>query len=127
MGHKSTNGQQGFLTFTGVLMLLVVGAMIFSAFKLLPPYIRNYQLQDSVNNIARTSTYSTAGEDSIRKEVLKAAHDAGVTLDPSQVRVGRSRESVDIAVDYSVTVDMMVKPVTMHFTPSAGNRLITAK
>jgi hypothetical protein len=108
-------------------MLLVVGAMIFSAFKLLPPYIRNYQLQDSINNIARTSTYSKAGEETIRNDVIKAAHDAGVTLEPSQVRVDRGRVTVDIAADYSVTVDMLVKPVTMHFTPSAGNRIITAK
>ena len=124
---RTGNRQQGFLTFTGVLMLVVVAVVIFAAFKLLPPYISNYQLQDSINNIARTATYSTGTEEQIRKDVLKAAHDSGVELDPGQVRVGRSRESVDIAVDYSVTVDMMVKPVTLHFTPSAGNRLITAK
>lgn len=124
--HKR-NAQHGFMTFTGALMLLVIAIVIFAAFKLMPPYISNYQLQDSINNIARAATYSTANEEQIRKDVLKAAQDSGVSLDPGQVRVARSRDSVDIAVDYSVTVDMMVKPVTMHFTPSAGNRLITAK
>ena len=124
---RSRSNQQGFLTFTGVLMLVIVAAMIFAAFKLMPPYISNYQLQDSINNIARTATYSTVSEDQIRQEVLKAAHESSVQLDPSQVRIGRSRESVDISIDYSITVDMIVQPVTLHFTPSAGNRLITAK
>jgi hypothetical protein len=124
---RTRNKQQGFLTFTGVLMLIVISVVVFAAFKLMPPYISNYQLQDGINNIARTATYSTGTEEQIRKDVLKVAHESGVELDPGQVRVGRSRDSVEIAVDYSIKVDMMVKPVTLHFTPSAGNRLITAK
>jgi cell division protein FtsL len=127
MSISNRQSQRGFLTFTGIIMLLVIAAVIFASFKLLPPYIRNYQLQDSINNIARTATYSTANEETIRKDVLTAAREAGVTLDPSQVRVGRSRDNVDIAIDYSLVVDLKVQQVTLHFTPSAGNRLITAK
>ena len=124
---RQQNQQKGFLTFTGILMILVVAAFLFASFKLLPPYIRNYQLQDSINSVARSATYSSAGEDVIHKDVMVAAHEAGVTLQPNQVRVARSRDNVDIAIDYSVTVDLLVKPFTMHFTPSAGNKLITAK
>ena len=124
---RSRDKQAGFLTFTGVIMILVVGAFFFTAFKLGPPYISNYQFQDSINNIARTATYSNVAEEVLRKEVMASARDVGVTLDPAQLRIGRSRESVDISADYTVTVDMLVKPVTLHFTPSAGNKLITAK
>lgn len=119
--------QRGFITFTGIIMILVIAAVIFLAFKLLPPYISNYQLQDSINNIARSATYSTANEEVIRRDVLNAASDVNVELDPSQVAVSRTRQSVNINVDYEVTVDLMVMTHTMHFTPSAGNQLITAK
>lgn len=125
MRHHNT--QRGFITFTGIIMILVIVAVVFVAFKVMPPYISNYQLQDSINNIARSATYSAAGVEVIHKDVLNAAREAGVTLQPEQVRVSRSRETVDIAVDYTVTVDLIVQPVTMHFTPSAGNKLITAK
>ena len=108
-------------------MILVIVAVIFGCFKLGPPYISNYQLQDSINNISRQATYSKATEETIRKDVMTSAHDVGVTLDPSEVSVKRSRESVDIAIDYTVTVDLMVQKVPLHFTPSAGNKLITAK
>lgn len=124
---RSRNNQQGFLTFTGVLMLVVIGAFFFAAIKLGPPYVANYQFQDAITNIARTATYSTINEEAIRKEVMTAARDAGVTLEPSQVKASRTREDVSIAVEYSVTVDMLVQPVTLRFSPSAGNRLITAK
>jgi cell division protein FtsL len=124
---RNENNQKGFLTFTGILMILTVVVVIFSAFKLLPPYISNYQLQDAINNITRTATYSNANDEAVRKDVMLAAHESGVKLDPAQVRVERTRDSVDINIDYSITVDMMVKPVTLHFTPSATNRLITAK
>ena len=119
--------QKGFITFTGIIMILVIAAVIFVAFRALPPYISNYQLQDSINNITRSATYSTAKEDAIRNDVLNAAEDAGVVLDPSEVSVKRGKDGVEIAIDYTVTVDLMVKQLDVHFTPSAGNRLITAK
>jgi cell division protein FtsL len=127
MSTSNRRNERGFLTFTGVIMILVIVVVIFAAFKLLPPYIANYQLQDSINNISRSATYSTANEETVRNDVLNSADEIGVILDPSEVNVKRTRESVDIAIDYTVTVDLLVQQVPLHFTPSAGNRLITAK
>ena len=124
---RNRDRQKGFLTFSGIMMILIVVAVIFCAFKLLPPYIRNYQLQDSINNIARSATYSSASAETIHKDVMVAAREAGVPLDVREVSVDRSRDDVNIAISYGVTVDLIVQPVTLKFNPTAGNRLITAK
>lgn len=125
--RHNKRGERGFLTVTGVLMVLVLAAMIFASFKLLPPYINNYQLQDGIENLSRTVTYNRATEEDIRKQVLDEATEIGVDLDPSQVAVVKRGATVDIAIDYYIDVDLYVHQMELHFTPQAGNKIITAK
>ena len=125
--HRRGHREAGFLSVAGILTLLFVGAVIFAAFKLLPPYIANYQFQDSLNNIARTATYSRASETEIRDQILAEARNAGVALDASQVTVARSGANLNVGAEYVVTVDLLVRQVNLEFAPSAGNRIITAR
>ena len=131
MGRKAeqmthTRSQRGFLTFSGVLLILTVAAIIFVTFRLMKPYVANYQLQDSVTTLARTATYNRQSETDIRKEVMQDASDLGIDLDPKQIVVRRDGPSVYIAVDYSVPVDLYVRQMDLQFSINAGNRNITA-
>lgn len=123
----SNRVERGFLTFSGVLLLLVVAAILFVAYKLLPPYISNYQLQDSIENIARTATYNRWSEADIRNEILSQAQDLGIFLEERQVAVQKSGNSVDIAVHYVIPVDLVVHQMELQFDPGAGNRNIVAR
>ncbi len=121
------NKERGFLTFTGIIMILVLVAVVFAAFRLLPPYINNYQLQDSINNIARTSTYDRSTSLDIHRMVMESARDIGIALQPNQVFAEKVNPNVNIDIDYSITVDLLVKQLDLHFTPAAGNKILTAK
>ena len=122
-----SRSQRGFITFSGLVLLLVVAAILFASYKLLPPYIDNYQLQDSMENIARTATYNRLTEAEIRSQVLSEAQELGIPLDERQVVVQRSGNSVDIAVQYYIPVDLLVHQMELRFAPFAGNRNIMAK
>jgi hypothetical protein len=116
------------MSVSGILLILVVVAIIFLAFKLLPPYISNYQLQDSLNSIARAATYNyKMTPDEVRGQVMSEAHDLGVPIEETQVDVQKTGVSVSISVRYSVPVDLLVHQVVLNFEPSAGNRNIIAK
>ena len=118
----------GFLTFSGLLLLLVVTAIVFAAYKLLPPYIDNYQLQDSMADIARTATYTTRmTTEEIRGQVLGQARQLGIPLSAEQVAVQRSGVTVNISARYDVPVDLLVHQVDLQFAPAAGNRNIIAQ
>ena len=123
----ASHREDGFLSVGGIVTVLFTFSVIFAAIKLLPPYIDNYQLQDSLNTIARNATYSKMSESDVRTVVLREAHDVGVELDPSQVVVQRTGPSINISVAYYVTVDLLVRQLDLEFTPSAGNRIITAR
>ncbi|HWP84918.1 MAG TPA: hypothetical protein VNN17_06995 [Terriglobia bacterium] len=116
------------MTLSGMLLLLVLAAIVFAAIKLLPPYIDNYRLQDTLDTIARNATYSNRlSEADIRNEVLAEARELGIPLEPRQVNVQRSGASVNIAVRYVITVDLLVRQVDLNFEPAAGNRNIMAR
>ena len=120
--------QAGFMSFSGILLILVVAAILFAAFKLLPPYIDNYRLQDSLENISRAATYDARiTPEDIRKQVMAEIRDIGIPVEENQVEVQRTGVSVNIAIRYSITVDLLVQQVVLNFAPAAGNRNIMSK
>ena len=74
------DSEAGFLSFSGILGLAFLAAIIFLAIKLLPPYIDNYQFQDQIENLARTATYTPATEHELREGVKKYGRDLGIPL-----------------------------------------------
>ena len=121
-------GEAGFMSVSGILLILVVVAVLFAAFKLLPPYIDNYRLQDSIETIARNATYNGAITASdIRNQVMAEARQIGIPLQENQVKVQRDGVSVNIAIGYTITVDLLVQQVVLNFAPTAGNRNIAAR
>lgn len=119
--------ERGGLSVSAVLALAMLGALIFLAFKLLPPFIDNFRLQGEIENLARTATYSKVTEQEIQSEVIALAEDLGIYLDDSQVEVRKLRSSVDIVVQYNVPVNLVVRQVDLQFEPVAGNRNVTAR
>ena len=119
--------ERGFLSITAVLSLLFLGALIFVAFRLIPPYIDNYELQDAISNLVRTATYAPVTEQELRQTIKKRAEELGIELDDRQLVVQKNKSSVNISAQYDVTVDLLAREVVLHFQPSAGNRNITAR
>jgi hypothetical protein len=125
---RELRSQAGAIGFSGILVILFVGAMLFAAMKLLPPYIDNYRLQDSIENISRNSTYNgrmTAEE--IRDQVMAEIRELGIPADEKQVAVEKTGNAVNISVQYTVPVDLMVHQMDLNFEPAAGNRNIIAR
>ena len=125
---KSANRcERGFLSFSAILGLVIMAAIIFAAIKLLPPYIAAYQFQDAIDNMARNATYSTITGPDLKRDVLKEARELGIELGDKQVVVQKDRSTVSIAVQYEVPVDLLARQVVLKFAPAAGNRNITAR
>ncbi|MBI4443288.1 MAG: DUF4845 domain-containing protein [Acidobacteria bacterium] len=119
--------EHGFLSVSAILSLLFVGVLIFLAFKLLPPYISNYQFQAAIEDMVRIATYSPVSEQEIRQTVMQRADEMGIMLDDRQVIVQKAKSSVNISVQYEVPVDLLAREIVLSFNPSAGNRNITAR
>ena len=121
---RASRSERGAISFSTIVGVLVFAALIFLALKLLPPFIDNYQFQESITNLARTATYAQVTEADIRKDLMKQAQELGIPLQDKQVVIQKGRGTVDIYVRYAVEVDLIARKVVLDFQPSAGNRNI---
>jgi hypothetical protein len=108
----------------GLIGLFIIVGCFYTAWNLIPPYFNNYQLQDSLDDIARKNSYTSTSEDDIKKIVVIKAESEDIKLKEDQVFVTRTRDGLGISVKYRVHVDMVVHPVDIDFTANSLNKRI---
>jgi hypothetical protein len=97
--------------------IIVLGALAFCAFKMVPSYFANYQLQDAITTEARfaTSTYPKKTPEDIQEDIGKKIKELGVPAKKEDVKVTTDGSLVTIALDYSVTWDLLVTQITHQY------------
>ena len=107
-----------------ILGVLFVVAFVYVCFQMVPPFFKNYQFQDYVEQEARRTSYSTLTEEGIRAEVLKEARSDELPISAEQIHIVRGQNLVQISIDYTVHVDLLSYPVDLHFNVASGNKAI---
>ncbi|HVH86894.1 MAG TPA: DUF4845 domain-containing protein [Terriglobales bacterium] len=100
--------------------ILVVVGFFYFAWKLLPPYIEEYQFQEEIQSIARDNEYSPLDENGIRQQVKQKITDIGIPVNPESVVVQKGNFDVIIGVNYTVHVDA-IHPFDLTFHPATKN------
>jgi hypothetical protein len=108
-------------------VLAVIG-LVYCGFQIIPPEMSNYSFQDDLKNIAMVGGANPHETDQqLLDEVVKKAQEHQITLAPEQVTVQRigtpGAPAVYVAADYSVPVSLPGYLLTLHFTPSSGNKM----
>jgi len=107
------------LKLVGFLALLV--AVIYTGFKVIPILVNNMQFQDAIESTARFASVNRQSVDDIRTAVFKEAQNEDIPIAPADIHVKGDGGHVEIAADYSVTVDLVVYQWTLNFHPYARN------
>ena len=106
------------------LTLALLGTMIFAGIKILPIYVNNYQMQDAIESEARFAIGNRLGAKDIRDNVWKKVNEIGIPADQDSLKVTANQGAVQISLDYSVPVDLLVYKFTLDFHDHADNRSI---
>ena len=102
--------------FKAVLGLVIVAAFFYTAWKVIPPYMNDYEFEDSVAQIAHEATFNyQRTEQDVKDAVAKKAAEFSIPLTGDQVHVTRNGPEVIITGDYSVHIDLPVHPVDLRF------------
>lgn len=116
--------ESGKISSKAILSLAFLGALVFFAFKTIPVYINDYQLNDYIQNQAPFWQTQHASVDTVRKNVLAKAQELGLPLAAEDVTVEANPNKVSVTLDYHVPVDLKVYTLQLHFTHSSENRSI---
>ena len=113
----------------GKLKAIIVTAILFvgvvAAWKVVPPYSAEYQLNDKIQEIARFSVVNSESEQQVRDKVLKTIQDLDIPATGENIKVIANKSRVSILIDYTVPVDILMYHLDLHFTPSSENKSIT--
>lgn len=101
--------------------VLVVVAVFYLLWKMMPPYMQAYQFQEELQSISRNNEYSPLDENAIRGEVKKQIAEIGVPVNPESVSIMKGGGDCIIGVNYTVHVDAMFRPFDMEFHAAAKN------
>jgi hypothetical protein len=126
MTRANQIGERGGSKLKLIMTLAILAAMVFGAIKVVPVYFANYQLQDAIESESRFALtgYPKRSPDDIRDDVMKKAQDLGIPLQPDNVQVTVGNGTVDIAANYSVSIDLGVTTWIPQFHPHADNHTI---
>lgn len=107
------------IIFTSIFLLL-----IYSAVKLVPPFVSEYELADRMQEQARFAVVNHYTDEQIRDNVYKVVKDLEIPAKAEDIKVTSTPSAVTISMDYRVPVDLMIYRAELHFTPSSENKSI---
>jgi Domain of unknown function (DUF4845) len=100
--------------------LFVVVAAVYTGWRVVPAYISNYRLEETIDDSARAAAVnSQRSEDEIRLAVYREAQNLHIPIKPEDIKVQRDAGEVVISADYTVHVDLPVHPIDLDFHPSS--------
>lgn len=104
-----------------VIGVFVVVAFFYLAWKILPPYIEEYQFQQEIQSIARNNEYTPLDENGIRDQVKRQIAEIGVPVSPENVVIQKNGTDVTIGTNYTVHIDAVLYPFDLTFHPATKN------
>ncbi len=111
-----------------ILTILVLVAAGFLTWKVLPPFVANYNLRSDTDNMVLQYTYAQgATAEAIRNDVIAKAKEHDITLTEDNVNVNKTQVGVSVDIHYSVPVQIPGRVIDLKFEFTSGNKMITAK
>ena len=107
-----------------VLFLAFAVSAIYAGAKVIPVLVNNMQFQDGIESTARFASVNHQSVDDIRTAVMKEAQNDDIPITPQDIHVKGDAGHVEIAAEYSVTVNLGVYEWTLNFHPYAKNNPI---
>ena len=118
------HSEQGEGRLKAVLYLAIVLFAIYSAVKIIPAYVSNYQLSDKMQEQARFAIVNRFNEDQIRNNIFKVVEDLEIPVKREAIKVVSTSAIVKISMEYTVPVDLLVYHFDLHFSPSSENKAL---
>ena len=122
---RTLKNQRGEGKFKAIFTLVILVLGIYCAVKLVPPYVAEYQLSDKIQEQARFAIVNRYTEEQIRENVWKVMQDLEIPAKREDIKIVATMQTVKIAIDYIVPVDLLNYHVDLHFTPSSENKSLT--
>ena len=122
--RECRGGERGTGRLKALIVVVVIVLAVYSAFKIVPAYVNDYQLSDKMQEQARFAVVNRYTEEQIRENVFKVATDLDIPAKKEAIKVVSTNSVVKISLEYTVPVDILMFHTELHFSPSSENKAI---
>ena len=120
--HRRSERGEGRLK--AVIYIAILLLIIYSAVKIVPVYVSNYQLTDKMEEQARFAVVNRYTEEQIRDNIFKVVQELDIPAKRDSIKVFNTNSIVKISMEYTVPVDLLFYHMDLHFSPSSENKAI---
>jgi hypothetical protein len=107
-----------------VLVTAAVALVIYSAVKIIPSYVSDYQLSDKMQEQARFAVVNRYSEEQIRDNLFKTMQELEIPAKRDDIKVAANNSMVKISLNYTVPVDLFFYHLDLNFSPSSENKAL---
>lgn len=116
---SSKKAQRGEGRLKAIIYTLILFAGIYTAFKLVPLYVADYELKDKISEQARFAVVNHYSDDQIRDILYKVIQDLDIPAKREDIKIQQTNHGLLISVNYTVPVDFKVYKTEINFAPSS--------
>jgi hypothetical protein len=120
--QSSQRLQRGEGRLKGFLYLAFLIIAVFVGFKVVPPYVADYQLKDKMTEQAKFAIVNRYTEDQIKDNIYHTIQDLDIPAKREDIKVTNTNHGIEISVQYTVPVDFMVYKTDLNFDTSSEGR-----
>lgn len=106
----------------GILIVVMIVLAIYTAWKMVPPYVNDYQLSDKMQEQSRYAMVNHYTVEQIRDNIYKVMVDLDIPAKKEDIKIVADGNVVKVSLDYTVPVDVLVYHTDLHFTPNSETK-----
>jgi hypothetical protein len=107
-----------------ILVVAIIAVIIYSAIKIVPAYVNNYQLADKMEEQARFAVVNRYTEEQVRDNIFKVCQELEIPAKKEDIKVVSNNAVVKISLQYIVPVDVLTFHLDLHFAPTSENKAL---
>ena len=100
-----------------LIVLVVLGAIGYTGFKIVPPYVNNYQLQDTCESESRLFAAHQKSDQKARDAVWAQVQSLGIPIQQDAIKVEIIGRTARVSVNYNIPVSLFGYDVNLDFHP----------
>ena len=106
----------------GIVIAVIAVLFIYTAWKIVPPYVNDYQLSDKMQEQSRYAMVNHYTEDQIRENIYKVIMDLDIPAKKEDIKIVSNLNVVKISLEYTVPIDILVYHADLHFSPNSETK-----
>jgi len=122
--RRQRNSQRGEGKLKLIIVLAIFGSIIYVGFKIVPAYVNNYQLQDTLDTESRFLAAHQRTEQKAKDAVWAEVQSLAIPVEKDQIKVEIVGKTAIVSVNYTITVNVFGSDVNLDFHPKGESPIM---